>query len=249
MNIHLNFMDNLNWLPSQAQDYFAIFANHVVTNLQKATPYLKSNQYTEGASLLAVNLGVIYLADRLTQAASERFKLEDNPSIWVESGKWGFKAILLYGGAVAFNCVMNMQLSRLYLVSSVIASLALQVFWQKVLGPAMEDCKECNEDQPEETIEEQASTPPVSQQEPVEEEEEVVEAEEDEVEVDETEEPEPPEVEPKEVPAAEEPEPEVESEEVAPHMRGSTPTYLESKLVDERKKGLESMFRRKAKQT
>jgi hypothetical protein len=86
----MNFISCYEWFNhSQAQG--ANFSYHVVSNLRRITPYLQYNQMTTASSILAVNLGLIHLSDRLMNVASNYFQSNDIEEHWLTTGQLIFK--------------------------------------------------------------------------------------------------------------------------------------------------------------
>jgi hypothetical protein len=119
---------------SNAQNYIANVSKGILSNIRKITPYIHYHKATEFSTVMAINLGFLHLSNKVADIAIVSFqkRIYNIPDPAKMAVRLTLKGLLVLSGMTIINSLMQFQLSRLYLTSSAILTIASQLLWQKI---------------------------------------------------------------------------------------------------------------------
>lgn len=134
MNIYLENIHLPNFFSGDPDTFIGALGSRIASNMNVVSNTIRYNELTYGGAILAINLGLLYLSEKIITFASQHFS--SSKSEWVRVRYFSsilFKCTFVGVGVYAINNLMNLQLKPYLLAISVISTIALQLLCQKVI--------------------------------------------------------------------------------------------------------------------
>lgn len=139
MNTYFNSIHVPSFLYSGSLSEIATeFRGRINSNLQVLAVWIRYNDATLAGSIVGINWGLLYLSEKTISFVSPLFKGDFFNKPWLRhSSSWLFRIISVGAGIHAINHAMDLQVTPPLLAASVVTTIALKLFWQKVLTPGI----------------------------------------------------------------------------------------------------------------
>lgn len=131
----------MNLFPVHLPNFFSesqdTFVGALRTKMGHQIQVIKSNPWSLGASVFALDLVCLYIAEKISSKFSYN-RYEFLKKAWVQTSiSYTFKAVFMGGAIVGLNYLFNLNVKRMFLAISVISTLAFKILWNKYYPPSL----------------------------------------------------------------------------------------------------------------